>query len=499
VIADRAEPFLSDPISRAELAQVRGEAEVLAGRPEHASDVFHAGAETVVAHDRRRAFELVGASIRSAAMCGDTPRVLRGLALGKSIAPDPDDREQVVMDKINRGVDFIQHGDAPSGAPLLREALAGADSADPREVYLAAVAATFLGDHELAQRLHGRLAADARAKGALGVLVNALASQAGANFLCRKLGEAGTQADEAARLARDLALENPAAQPLALLAWIAALEGREDDCLRLGDTALRLATARGLALPAATATWALAELDLGRGRWEDALRGLEAIADVRPAFSHPMLSLISTPDRVEAAVRAGRPESARAAFDRFAAWAASSGAAWALPVVERCRGLLATGDAADGHFADALRLHAEEGSSFDRARTELVYGELLRRDKKRSAAREHLRAAQATFEQFNAALWLERASSELRATGETARRRDPSTLAQLTPQEQQIAALVAEGGSNKEIAAQLFLSPRTVEYHLRKVFQKLGISSRAELIRHGLAAGGEREEALASG
>jgi DNA-binding NarL/FixJ family response regulator len=155
--------------------------------------------------------------------------------------------------------------------------------------------------------------------------------------------------------------------------------------------------------------------------------------------------------------------------------------------LERCRGLLAPPAQASDHFEHALRLHEEDGTAFDRARTELVYGEVLRRDKKRSEARRHLRSALATFEQFNAALWAARASSELRATGETARKRDPSTLAQLTPQEQQIAVLVSEGGSNKEIAAQLFLSPRTVEYHLRKVFQKLGISSRAELIRQGVA------------
>jgi DNA-binding CsgD family transcriptional regulator len=495
-IADRAEGLVTDPILQADLASVRGDAELLGGRPEHASDVFHSGARVVVDHDRRRAFELVGASIRAAALCGDPARLRRGMELGKSIEPDPADREQVVMDKINRGVDFIQQGDPPSGVPLLHEALAAAASDDLRAVYLAAVAATFLGDHDRAQELHGRLAADARKKGALGLLVNALGSQAVANFLARKLPEAGAQADEAARLARDLGLENPAAQPVALLAWIAALEGRETDCQRLAEQALRLATARGLALPAALAAWALAELDLGRGRWEDALTGLEAIANVRPGFSHPMLSLISTPDRLEAAVRAGRPESATEAFAAFEAWAVSSNAPWSRPVIERCRGLLAEGEQAATHFEEAVRRHAEVGSTFDRARTELLYGELLRRNKKRSEARRHLREAQTTFEQFHAAFWLDRAGAELRATGETARRRDPSTLAQLTPQELQIATLVGEGGSNKEIAAQLFLSPRTVEYHLRKVFQKLGISSRAELIRHGVGPEAERQEAV---
>jgi DNA-binding NarL/FixJ family response regulator len=120
---------------------------------------------------------------------------------------------------------------------------------------------------------------------------------------------------------------------------------------------------------------------------------------------------------------------------------------------------------------------------FDRARTQFAYGQYLRRQRRRSDAREHLRAALGGFERLGAEPWAERARVELRATGEAARKRDPSTLTQLTPQELQIARLVAEGQSNKEVATQLFLSRRTVEYHVAKVFAKLGISSRADLIR----------------
>jgi DNA-binding CsgD family transcriptional regulator len=490
-IADRAEQIVQDPIQRADLAHVRGDAELLSGRPEHASDVFASGSEAVAAHDSRRALELAGASIRAAALCGDSARVGRGLQQANSIKPDPDDDEQVLMSAINRGIESIQRGDLAAGGPVLRDVLTRSLESDhPRVITLGAVAATFLGDHEQASHLHGRIAAGARRTGALSLLVNALGSQAAASFLARKLPEATAQADEAARLARDLGLENPAAQPLALLAWIAALHGEEDACRQHAAEALQLAAARGLALAAATATWALAELDLGAGRWEEALRGLEAVGEVRRGFSHPLLSLISTPDRVEAAVRAGRADSAKTAFAAFETWAESSNVPWARPVVERCRGLMAPSEEASRHFEEALRLHEEDENSFDRARTELLFGELLRRDKQRTEARRHLHAALTTFEQFNAAFWAERAGNELRATGETARRRDPSTLAQLTPQELQIATLVAEGGSNKEIAAQLFLSPRTVEYHLRKVFQKLGISSRTELIRHGVAQEG---------
>jgi DNA-binding CsgD family transcriptional regulator len=154
--------------------------------------------------------------------------------------------------------------------------------------------------------------------------------------------------------------------------------------------------------------------------------------------------------------------------------------------VARCRALLADGPEAEAEFQLALTLHGNRGNLFEKARTQLLYGEFLRRERRRGDARDQLRSALEVFERMRAEPWAERARTELRATGETARKRDPSTFDDLTPQELQIARLVAEGNSNKEVAAQLFLSPRTVEYHLRKVFTKLGIGSRAELIRHGV-------------
>jgi DNA-binding NarL/FixJ family response regulator len=176
------------------------------------------------------------------------------------------------------------------------------------------------------------------------------------------------------------------------------------------------------------------------------------------------------------------------AFTPLDAFAQPGAPPWISALAARCRGLLSGGDEAERWFLEALRLHAQGNHPFDRARTELVYGEFLRRERRRIDAREQLRSALAGFEQFRAEPWTERARTELRATGETARKRDPSTIDQLTPQELQIAQLVGEGLSNKDIAAQLFLSPRTVEYHLRKVFTKLGIASRSELIRKGVAS-----------
>jgi DNA-binding CsgD family transcriptional regulator len=168
---------------------------------------------------------------------------------------------------------------------------------------------------------------------------------------------------------------------------------------------------------------------------------------------------------------------------RFAQWADATGSTWALALLARCRAQLSPGKTAKRYFEDALRLHAAVGRSFESARTQLTYGEFLRRRGERRQAREHLRPALDLFEQAGAAPWADRAQAELRASGESARRRDPSTIDQLTPQEVQIARFVAEGATNRQVAAQLFLSPRTIDYHLRNIFRKLGLTSRNELGR----------------
>ena len=243
----------------------------------------------------------------------------------------------------------------------------------------------------------------------------------------------------------------------------------------------RCAIERGLALPAGLATWALAQLDLAAGRWNEALLRLTAIEEVRPGFGHPFLPVLSSWDRVEAAVLAGRPDVAERALARFAPWAAVAAAPWAAPVLADCRALAAPADEADAHFEAAID-SVDRAGPLDRARIHLHYGEYLRRERRRIDARVHLRAAFEGFEWLGAAPWAERALRELRATGEKARKRHLSPLAELTPQELQVARLVGDGATNKEVASQLFVSPKTVEYHLRKVFAKLGISSRMELV-----------------
>ena len=149
-----------------------------------------------------------------------------------------------------------------------------------------------------------------------------------------------------------------------------------------------------------------------------------------------------------------------------------------------CRALLCEEASEAEHlFLSALEAHRRAARPFERARAELAFGEFLRRGRRRVEAREHLRAALDAFERLGATLWAERARVELRASGQTARKREPSTRGDLTAQELQIARFVAQGLSNREVAAQLFLSPRTIDFHLRNVFRKLGLTSRTQLAR----------------
>ena len=229
----------------------------------------------------------------------------------------------------------------------------------------------------------------------------------------------------------------------------------------------------------------LGQLALARGDAEEAIEHLQAL------WSGPTgqrgVAFATIPDLVEAAVRAGRPELGAEHLAAFVSWAEGSGSDEARALAARTRAILAPGEEGDGLYRSALALHSATERPLDTARTALLYGEHLRRERRRVEAREQLRAALGAFDRLGTAHWATRARSELRATGETARKRDPSTLDQLTQQELQVVRVVSEGATNREAAAQLFISPRTVDHHLRSVFRKLGIRSRAELVRTALA------------
>ncbi len=195
------------------------------------------------------------------------------------------------------------------------------------------------------------------------------------------------------------------------------------------------------------------------------------------------IGLSPAPELVDAYVRLGRDDDAELVAAQFMTAAEAKGQPWSLARALRCRGLRAEDQGHAELFEEALRRHAQTLDEFETARTRLAYGQRLRRGRSRVLAREQLRAAAATFERLDARPWAELARTELAATGETLRRRDPSTVDELTPQELQIALLLAGGRTTREAAATLFLSPKTIEYHLRHVYQKLDIHSREALAR----------------
>jgi DNA-binding CsgD family transcriptional regulator len=323
--------------------------------------------------------------------------------------------------------------------------------------------------HELATRAV-RLAREA---GALTMLPVTLPFLAGVELHAGEFAAAAAMNEEAYAITAATGNAPLRYASLVLVAW----RGSEAEALEMVDAGLKDATARGEGRVLGLAGYATAVLYNGLGRYEAALES------ARRGSEHEDLGWIgwSLAELVEAAARCDKPEVATAALDRLEERTSAAGTDWALGVRARSRALMSDGDAADALYREAIERLERTRIRIALARARLLYGEWLRREHRRVDAREQLRAAHAMFTAMGAEAFAERARRELLASGETAPRRTVATRDVLTPQEAQIARMARAGHSNPEIGAQLFISPRTVEYHLRKVFGKLGISSRKEL------------------
>lgn len=374
-------------------------------------------------------------------------------------------------------------GDHERAAALSAEAIELAERLDdPSPLLWAAMAATREGGPGAGLAYADRAVELARDRSLLSSLPFALATQSAALVTASRFDAAYSASDEGWRLAVDVGSWAVGLNVVNLV-LIDAIRGAEESARVRAAELEALVLGSGAALLDGHANRAMGLLELGLGRPAEALdRLLAVVATVRPE-ANPLF-VLGVPDAVEAAARADRLSDVSAHLDRYRAWVERCPTRGRLALLARCRALV-DDPAGEHHFAQALA-DGDALSVFDRGRTELLYGEWLRRKRRRSDARPHLRAALDRFERLAARRWEERARSELRASGETARRREPSTRDQLTPQELHIARLVSTGKSNPEVAAQLFLSPRTIDYHLRKVFVKLDISSRAELARMSL-------------
>jgi DNA-binding CsgD family transcriptional regulator len=366
-----------------------------------------------------------------------------------------------------------------AGAPLLKEALDAFQREpdlspnDARWLWFASLIALFMWDDQAWTALFTRQVELARQTGALSALAFVLGTGIAVFAFFGEMRTAALLEEElrAATEATGIA-EDPAA-----LLSLASLRGHEIEFAELIRTTIGEAETRGEGLALTTAEFLSGGLYNGLGRYE------EALAAVLPAerFYTEGPAIWALTELIEAAVRCGQPERAQRAFERVQETTRAAGTDWALGIEARLRALLSDGDHTDELYMEAISKLGRTGIRVQLARTHLLYGEWLRRQRRRLDAREQLRTAHELFTDFGVEAFAERARLELEATGVRARKRTVETLDQLTPQETQVARLAAQGETNREIAARLFISASTVEYHLRKAFRKLDVKSRTQL------------------
>jgi DNA-binding CsgD family transcriptional regulator len=368
-----------------------------------------------------------------------------------------------------------------AGAPLLKEALSAFQSEavlppeEARWLWFASSVALDLWDDASWTALSTRQLDLVRQTGEVSALPFVLSFRSGVYAFSGDLRTAALLEEE---LRAAIEATGIAAVPYGRLS-IAALRGDVAGFSELVRTVVGEAEARGEGLALTVTEFLSGTLYNGLGRYDDALAAV--VPSERFTTEGPAIWALT--ELIEAAVRLGQAERARSAFERVEETTRAAGTDWAVGIEARSRALLSNGDDAEELYKEAITRLGRTSIRVQLARTHLLYGEWLRRERRRVDARAELRTAYELFRDFGVDAFAERARLELEATGEHARRRTVDTLGQLTPQELQIAGLAAAGHTNKEIATRLFISASTVEYHLRKVFRKLGVTSRTQLAR----------------
>jgi DNA-binding CsgD family transcriptional regulator len=476
-----AETLDADVLLHADIAAIRGRIELFGGRAAHGYRLVMAAGRAVRAVDRRRAAALIADAAMAALLAGDAVAAFEAAFEAESLA-NPQDHAVGLVTNVVTGLGLLHGGHLADGAERLDAAAAvalGAGSGDLADEYviLVGLGMMWIGQHQEAYPVMIGLVRRLRATGALGWLPLALYVMTHVELRCGRLGDARSAAAEGVELARLGGEVLSIYLALSALAHVEAVIGEEQPCREHAHEALALIP--GEADFPRDAAEALALLELGLGRAEEAAEAFAA------AYRWPAENVLteSHPDHLEALVRAGRtlPEEAieendlRSARTQFPLMAA---VAW------RLRGLLADDSDLVSCFDAALLLHQQVVCAFETARTRLCAGERLRRAKLRGKAREHLDAALTEFERMGAHIWAKRAHSELAAAGySVGGQARPSLLEHLTPQEYQVARAVSTGATNREVAAALFLSTKTVEFHLSNVYRKLGVRSRTQMAR----------------
>ncbi|HTF59926.1 MAG TPA: hypothetical protein VK713_08470, partial [Actinomycetes bacterium] len=453
-LLDRSEPSAADPAVRARMARVRGQVELEAGIPAVACTLLLEGARPVLGSAPELATEMLVLATWAALAANQLDRIVE--EIGPAIAGLPGHDDVRIGQAADSLFAFGLGGPPPAGGAreLPRRPRRAAAWPHPAFVWMwpMLVAAEPAGQDLTAGHGYARLVAARRAAGTVSTLTVALVNLALAESVQGLWPEATANATEGLRLARETGQPATAGYFLAMLAWIAAYQGRAENCRRLADEALAVASPRRLAVVAAFASWTLALLDLTEGRPMRAMERLRAVASPQHPTAHATIALLATGTLVEAAARASALDGLEPDVARFERWASWDRRPLTQVTARRCRALVSQGEAAERSFQAALATDGLADLPQELARTELLYGEWLRRERRKADARAHLRTALALFERLGAMPWAERARNELRASGQTARRRDPGTREQLTPQELQIARLAGRGLTNQQIA-----------------------------------------------
>jgi DNA-binding CsgD family transcriptional regulator len=370
-----------------------------------------------------------------------------------------------------------------AAAPILKRALSAfagdgvSNDEALRWLWLACQTAIHLWDHESWRVLSDRYVQLAREAGALTVLPLALNYCAGCRVYSGELVSADALGEEARAVG--VAISNPDVSVSSL--FVAAWRGAQTEASLLIEASDRDAAQRGEGRRIDAGRYATAVLYNGLGRYELALTAAQQALEYPRALPTSGWVL---PEQVEAASRSGKPEVAARALAQLSEITRVSGTDWALGIESRSRALISEGEIAESLYSNAIDRLRRTRVRSELARCHLLYGEWLRRENRRLDARDQLRSAHEQFTAFGMKAFAERARVELEATGEHARKRTDETRDDLTPQEAQISRLAADGATNQDIAAQLFISPSTVDYHLRKAFRKLEVKSRHQLKQH---------------
>jgi DNA-binding CsgD family transcriptional regulator len=488
-LLDEARDATSDPVTLVDVDELRGHIATRCGPVMAGYTILTAAAETT---DAVRAVAMLAEAALACLLGGNPAEMLAVAERAHALLPARPSRRTQFLAATAVGMARIFGGDAASGAEAIHEAVTLAESSADLQEDLQLIPWLALGPLFLRQVGAGRPLLDhalrtARARAAVGAVPLVLNLVARDQAATDQWAPAAANYQESIDLARESGQRSGLASALAGLAWLHARRGRDQDCLACATEALSLCRELGMGLYEVWATAALGELELGRG---DAGRAAEHFEHQQQLLCDRGITdadLSPAAELTEVYLRLGRGDKAEQAAADYLAAASTKGQPWPLARALRCQGMLAPDTTYSSHFEQALRVHAQSLDVFEVARTQLAYGERLRRARNRVLAREQLRAAADAFERLGARPWADRARSELAATGETRRRRDLSTIDELTPQELQIALLLSAGRTTRETAAALFLSPKTVEYHLRHVYEKLAVHSRDELA-HTLTA-----------